>query len=267
MVWGKEDTVNEMLQAGIYLKAILPLMEDLVQYDQESAAAIEGRNLVLQFEVKGGPIAHLEIRGGKVRHGTGPHPRPDVRLTFKTPELLNRLFAGENVRPGIRKGFTRLGFLTREFPILSRRLSYYLEGEGKNAQGIDADQFLVRLGFHAMLGGMATVACDDSSLADIAAATPAGTLLVQVLPDGPHGTFAKTVRNGGTAFCTTWQEPVEHANAVMEFQSLGVARRVLDGQLSAVVAIGTGEIHIRGYLPLIEKANIFLGRFSRLMGR
>jgi hypothetical protein len=259
--------MNEMLQASIYLKAILPLMEDLVQYDQESAAAIQGRNLVLQFEVQGGPVAHLEIRDGKVRHRTGRHPRPDVRLAFKTPGLLNRLFAGENVRPGIRKGFTRLGFLTRQFPILSQRLSYYLEGEGKDAQGPGADQFLVRLGLHAMLGGMATVASDDPSLADIAASTPSGTLLVQVLPDGPQGTFAKTTGNGGTVFCTTWEEPVQHANAVMEFQSLGVARQVIDGQLSSMAAISTGKMHIRGYLPLTEKANIFLGRFSRLMGR
>jgi hypothetical protein len=259
--------MNEMLQAGIYLKAILPLMEDLVQYDQESAAAIQGRNLVLQFEVKRGPVAHLEIRGGRVRHNTGPHPRPDVRLSFKSPELLNRLFAGANVRPGIRKGFTRLGFLTRGFAVLSRRLSYYLEGEGKNARGPDADRFLVRLGLHAMLGGMATVASDDPSLTDIAAGTSPGTLLVQVLPDGPHGTFAKTVGNGDMGFRATWEEPVEHANAVMEFVSLGVARQVIDGQLSPVAAIGTGEMHIRGYLPLIEKANIFLGRFSRLMGR
>jgi putative sterol carrier protein len=61
--------------------------------------------------------------------------------------------------------------------------------------------------------------------------------------------------------------PVEHANAVMEFASLDVARRVLDGQCSPVAAIGSGEMRIRGFMPLIEKANVFLGRFSRLMGR
>lgn len=259
--------MNEMLQASIYLKAILPLMEDLVQYDQQSAAAVKGRSLVLQFEVQGGPVAHLEIRGGQVHHGLGPHPRPDVRLAFKSPEFLNRLFAGEKVRPTIRKGFTRLTFLTRKFPVLSERLSYYLEGEGKDEQGTDADRLLVRLGLHAMLGGMAVVAGDDPSLADIAAGTPSGTLLVQVLPDGPRGTFAKLDSSAGSGFRATWEQPVEHANAVMEFASLAIARRVIGGHLSPVAAIGTGEMRIGGYMPLIEKANIFLGRFSRLMGR
>jgi hypothetical protein len=256
-----------MLQASIYLKGILPLMEHVVRYDREAAAIIAGEELVLQFEVRDGPIAHLEITGDKVRHGVGRHPRPDVRLTFRTPELLNRLFAGENVRPGIRKGFTRLGFLLKKFPVLAERLSYYLEGEGQKAEGPEANLFLVKLGLHAMLGGMVAVASDDLSLADVAAATPTGTLLVRVLPDGPGGTFAKAPRNGGYDFLATFGQPAPHTNAVMEFADLDVARRTIDGQLSAVVAIGTGEIHIRGYLPLIEKANIFLGRFARVMGR
>ncbi len=256
--------MNALLQSCIYLKAVLPLMEDLVAYDEEAAAAIAGENLVLQFEVKGGPIAHLDIGGGKIRHGIGPHPRPDVRLTFKSPELLNRLFEGEDVRPGIRKGFTHIGFLTKKFPRLSERLSYHLEGEGQKAQGPEADRFLVTLGLHAMLAGMATVANDDPLLAETAAETPQGTLLVKVLPDGPFGSVAKVA---GGEFISTFGQPVAHPNAVMEFDDLSVARRLIEGRLSAVVAIGTGEVRIRGNLPLVEKINIFLNRFSKLMAR
>lgn len=261
--------MDHRLQAGIYLKAVLPLMQDLVRYDPDSAAAIKDTRLVLQFEVRGGPVAHLEVCDGNIRHRPGPHPRPDVRLTFKTPQLLNRLFAGENVRPGIRKGWTRLGFVTGKFPILSRRLSYYLEGEGQTAQGPDADRFLVRLGLHVLLGGMATVANDDPALAATAAATPPGILLVRVQPDGPCGTFVKAIHNGTAEFHTTWDQPPDSVppSAIMEFKSLDVARRVIDGRLGAVAAIGTGEMSIYGFMPLIEKANIFMGRFSRLMGR
>ena len=73
--------MNEMLKASVYLKGILPLMEDLVLYDQVAAAAIAGERLILQFEVKDGPIAHLAMSEGAVRHGVGRHPNPDVRLT------------------------------------------------------------------------------------------------------------------------------------------------------------------------------------------
>ncbi len=259
--------MDEMLQASVYLKAILALMQDLVEVDQIAAAAIAGQNLVLQFEVKAGPVAHLEIGEGKIRHGTGRHSRPDVRLTFKTPALLNRMFAGEDVQPGIRKGFTHLKFLTKKFPILADRLSYYMEGEGQTADSPEAERFLVRLGIHAMLAGLAAVAADDPSLAGIAASTPPGTLLVKVLPDGPHGTFAKIPTDGGYEFVSTFDQPLDHPNAVMEFASLDVARRLIDGQLSAVVAIGTGEMSIRGSLPLIEKVNVFLSRLGQVMDR
>jgi hypothetical protein len=259
--------VDEFLQASIYLKGILPVLEEVVAYDQQAAAAIAGETLVMQLEVKGGPAAHMEIGDGQIRHKVGRHPHPDIWLTFATPDRLNRLFAGENVRPGIRRGFTRLRFLTNRFPILAGRLSYYLEGEGQQAQGPGADRFLVNLRLHAMLSGMAAVASDDRSLADTAASTPPGTLLVRVQPDGPHGTFAKVLHNGSYSFVATFGQPEGHPNALMEFGSLDVARRLLDGQLSAVVAIGTGEMRIRGYLPLIEKANIFLGRFARLTGK
>ena len=40
--------MDEMLRASVYLKGILPLMEDLVEYDQAAADAIAGENLVLQ---------------------------------------------------------------------------------------------------------------------------------------------------------------------------------------------------------------------------
>jgi hypothetical protein len=260
-----EVDVSEMLQASIYLKGILPLMEDLVQFDPDAAAAIAGQSLVLQFEVRDGPVAHLCIDQGQISHGTGRHASPDIRLFFRTPQLLNRLFAGEDVRPGIRKGFTRLSFLTKKFPVLSERLSYYLEGEGRQISGLKGKRFLVQLGVHAMLGGMATVANDDISLADIADSTPFGTLLVSVLPDGPHGTFAKIQHNGSFEFVATCGGKLGHANATMEFANLDIARQVLDGKLSAVVAINSGQMYICGYLPLIEKANIFLGRFARMV--
>ena len=259
--------MNDMLRAGLYLKAVLPLMEDLVEFDSIAASIISGRRLILQFEVKNGPSANLMIKNNQIRHGTGKHPSPDIRLTFKTPELLNRMFDGEDVRPGLRKGFFHLFFLIKKFPVLAERLQYYLEGPGKHAADEKTKKFLVQIGLHAMLGGMATVASDDASLRSIADETPFGTLLVNVLPDGPFGTFTKLSCNGGYAFESTFNQPVGHANAVMEFSSSDAAKKLIDGELNAVTAIGLGqEIKIRGLLPLIDKASIFLYRFGKIMG-
>jgi hypothetical protein len=258
--------MDEMLRASLYLNAILPLMEDLTAFDSVAASVISGKRLVLQFEVKTGPSAHLMISNNQIRHGTGSHPNPDIRLTFKTPELLNRMFDGENVQPGLRKGFFHLFFLIRKFPRLAERLQFYLEGEGKHAGDEKSKKFLVQLGLHAMLGGMATMASDDAGLRSIADETPFGALLVKVLPDGPFGTFEKISHNNGYIFKSTFNQPASHANAVMEFSSLDAAKKLLDGELNAVTAIGLGqEMKIRGLLPLIDKASIFLYRFGKIM--
>jgi len=260
--------VNATLKAGIYLNGILPLMEDLVSYDPTAAAAIKGRQLILQFEVKNGPAAHLIIRDQTIRHGTGKHPLPNVRLTFKTPDLFNRMFEGENVRPGIRKGIPYLFFLIKQFPILSDRLTYYLEGERKNATDPETVEFLIKIGLHAMLGGMAAVATDAADLKDIADSTPFGTLLIRTLPNGPYGTFSKIQQNGKSIFTSTLNQPVKHANAVMEFANAAAAKNLIDGKLNAVTAIGLGkDIKIRGLLPLIDKASIFLYQFAKVINQ
>ncbi len=258
--------MNEMLKAGIYLKGILPLMEDLVAFDRKAAQVIYGKRLIVQFEVKNGPSAHLIIRGGAIRHGTGKHPMPNVRLTFKTPEMFNRMFSGEDIRPGFRKGIPHLYFLIKKFPVLSQRLSYFLEGEGKTATDEASKNFQVRIGLHAMLGGMQTVAADDHDLRDIAAETPFGTLLVKILPNGPFGTFSKIGQNENFSFVSTFNQPVKHVNAVMEFADADAAKQLIDGELNAVTAIGIGkEIRISGLLPLIDKASIFLYKFDKVM--
>ena len=259
-------TVDERVKAALYLKAILPLMADLSLADPPSRAAAQGRRRIIQLEVTNGPAAHLTISGGTINHGIGRHPSTSIRLVFKTPALLNRMFAGENIRPSLRKGFLHLPFLLKQFPVLADRLTYFLEGEGRQATDGKTLNLRVTLGLHAMLAGMATVASDDPSLKNIAAATPEGTLLVKVLPDGPFGSFSKKINKNGMEFASTFGQPVPSPNAIMEFADRNAAKRLIDGELNAVTAIGLSrEIKIRGLLPLIEKASIFLYRFGKLM--
>ncbi len=256
----------EKLKAAIYLKAIFPLMADLAHADPHARGAVQGKRCVIQLEVKNGPAAYLSIDSDTVRHGIGRHPSASIRLLFKTPELLNRMFAGENIRPSLRKGFLHLPFLLKQFPVIADRLTYFLEGEGRHATDAETIKLRVSLGLHAMLAGMATIAAEDPSLENVAMATPEGTLLINVLPDGPFGTFSKLVTENGTEFSATFGQPIQSPNAMMEIADIDTAKRLIDGELNAITAIGLGrEISIRGLLPLIEKASLFLYRFGKIM--
>jgi hypothetical protein len=254
--------VDATLQASIFLKAIMPLMENLVEYDQEAADAIAGENLTVQFDIKDGPAAYLTVEDGAIRHGIGKHAKPDLWLTFPTADHFNNMIAGKG-KPGIRKGITRLGFLAKKFPILGKRLMYHLRGEGKNDSRPEARRFQVTLGFRALLGGMVAVVSDDAKMKPIAESMPVGTLYARVLPDGPQGSFGKVADN---QFAATFGEVVENPNAVMELGSLEIARQLIDGEMIPVVAIGTGDVIVRGSIPLVEKINVLLGRVSKVMG-
>jgi len=258
----------EMLRAWIYVTGVLPLFEDLVRYDGETQAAIAGRKLVVQFEVRHGPVAHLDIDAGAIRYGPGSHPRPDVRLRFRTPQRLNRMFGGEQVRPGLRKGFRHLRFLMGGFPTLAGRLSYFLEGEGSHA--VEADdkkqRFLVGLRLRALLGGTAVVASHDDWLSDVAEHTPAGKLHMKVLPDGPEGTLEKAVHNGKQEFVASFDGVIDHPNVVMEFTSLDAAWRIVNGEASFGEAASLGDIRLAGNILLADQLNIFMRRLVSVMG-
>lgn len=258
----------EMLRAWIYVDGILPLFEDLAEFDEEAAAAIAGQKLIVQFEVRRGPVARLDISDGVIRHGIGPHAQPDVRLTFKTPERLNRMFGGEKVRPGLRKGFRHLGFLLRRFPTLADRLSYYMEGEGADSGAADAAtrRFLVGLRLKAMLGGAAAVAGHDPWLADIAGHLPPVTMQMRVLPDGPEGTLAKVAGNGGRGFVAGYGVTARYPNVVLEFTSLDAAWRVVSGESGFEEAGGLGEVRLLGHVGLADNMNIFIRRLVSVMG-
>ncbi len=258
----------EMLRAWIYLTGVLPLFEDLVLYDKLAGAAIAGRSLVVQFEVRHGPMAHLDIDADTIRYGPGSHPRPDVRLMFNTPERLNRMFGGEQVRPGLRKGFRHLRFLMGGFPTLAGRLSYYLEGEGSHAVEPDDEmrRFVVGLRLRALLGGAAAVAGHDNWLSDVAQHTPVGKLHMKVLPDGPQGTLEKAVYDSTHEFVASFGEVADHPNAIMEFTNLNAAWRVVSGDISFGEAASLGDVHLAGNIVLADQMNIFMHRLVTVMG-
>jgi len=253
-----------MVRAWIYVSAILSLFENLVRYDAEAKEAIEGRRLVVQFEVRSGPVAHL-IADGEITHEPGPHPDPDVRLTFKTPERLNAMFAGENVRPGIRKGFRHLFFLLRDFQTLSDRLSYYMEGEGFTPSSDGENlRFLVEMRLKAMAAGTAAVANHDAWMEEIAESTPVGSMHIRVLPDGP-GVFIEKL-SGDRGWVGSANGFVEQAGLLIEFDNLDGARRLVYGEASFEEMVSLGEARMAGNILIAEKVNELIGRLFSVMG-
>lgn len=254
----------EVVRSWVNVTAILSLFENLVRYDTEARTAVEGRGLVVQFEVRDGPIAHLDIADGEIAHEPGPHPDPDVRLTFKTPERLNRMFAGENVRPGIRKGFRYLPFLLKDFQILSDRLSHYMEGNGSTPSGDEENlKFLIEMRLKAMGAGTAAIANHDAWMEEIAEGTPVGSMHIRVLPNGPGGFFHNRGRDQGwVGGVNGFDDP---ASTLVEFDNLEGARRLVYSEAGLEEMVALGEARISGNILIAEKVNELIHRLVSLM--
>lgn len=252
-----------MVRAWINLSAILALFENLARYDDEAKEAIDDRRLVVQFEVRGGPVAHVGISDGEITHEPSRHPDPDVRLTFKSPDHLNRMFAGKNVRPGVRKGFRHLRFLLGDFQVLSKRLSHYMEGEGSAPEGDERRlRFLVEMRLQAMLAGTAAIANHDPWMEEIAEGTPVGSMQIRVLPDGPTGTLT----NGGDrGWVAGVNGSAEDANSLIEFDNLDGIKRLVYEEAALEDMVCLGEARMTGNILIAEKINELITRFVSVM--
>ena len=111
----------ELVKANLNLYAVLKNLEDLCEFDREMKKLTAFWNVSIQFSVRKGPHAWVSFSDGKCAVSRGRIKKPSIILFFMSPGHLNRMFDG-NANPIPLKGFTKLRFLTKEFPKLTDRL-------------------------------------------------------------------------------------------------------------------------------------------------
>lgn len=245
------------------LEALLTLLQTLVDGDEQARAIVADQRRTLQIELRSGPVVHLEIDRGRIRHGLGPHPRPSVRLEYPTAERLNAGFAGQPVIPELRKGLLAIGFLKNQFPALTTRLAYYMRGTGRTSRDPSVMALVTRLHLRAMVAAVPALARHDGSVAAAVQGMPAGRLLIRVAPNGPWGTIVK-MPHGPLSY--TFEEPVVDALATVEFRDPDSARALLGGAVSFAATLEHGDVVRTGSTAMIERVSEIVTRFEGLMG-
>ncbi|HOV74641.1 MAG TPA: hypothetical protein PK967_11780 [Candidatus Hydrogenedentes bacterium] len=245
---------ESVVRAHLNLYAVLQNIEDLLLLDAEAASWAKDWDLSLQFAVRGGPAAHLVFRNGRCTHAIGTMPSPDISLYFLTHGHLNALFDGKGV-PIPLKGFSRLGFLQKDFTRLTDRLQYFLRPDAQRL----ADPAYLRINTHLTLNtalfAVKELAAHDPASKTIAAHIPHGILQVEVRPDGPCA-FLEFSPQGIRAAKGVCASPA----ARMTFRDIGVANALLTNQLDAFLAVAQGSVILEGMLPMIDNTNLILDR-------
>ncbi len=245
---------TEIIKAHLNLYAVFQNLENLVERDGEMKELARDWDISIQFTVIGGPRAFLIFKNGTCVAGRGKCKSPSVILLFTSPAHLNRMFDNKG-NPIPVKGFTKLGFLTKEFPKLTARLEYYL----KPTPELLKDKNYLEMNTLFTLN-TAAFAARELALLDpvgkmISSHMGHGVLQFEILPDGPsvYLDFAEgviDVRKG----------KAPRPMAMMGMRSVTVANDFLNGKMDSFTAIASGDVVIRGQMPMLDGIGLILDR-------
>lgn len=243
-----------LIKANLNLYAVIKNLEDLTLYDNEMKELVKNWDLTIQFIVRNGPRAFVEFKGGKCITGQGRHKKPAIVLYFFSPLHLNRMFDGK-ANPVPLKGFTKLGFLTREFPKLTDRLAYYLKPDDELLKNQDYLKINTRMMMNTAAFAIPEIAALDSTGKIIASRMPEGTVELKILPDF-HSVFISFSRGKITAAKGGAVKP----SAVMSMKNVQIANAFLNGKTDPFTAIATGDVQIKGIIPMLDALSLLLDR-------
>jgi hypothetical protein len=257
---------DSVTRAYINMYGILGALEDLCRVSPEARELAGGgggkpfKPVVVGLTVKGGPAMTLGFSGGvcEMRIGEGPC---DIKLPFSTCEKFNGLLDG-TVTPIPSKGFTRIGFLTRNFTGLTKILETYLRPDPEALTDPVFFEASTTIMFFLIAGALVQIANHDKIGRFSASNIPDSTVLLSIAGDPPRTEalrVAITVRDHQLSLSRAIPEKY---HAIMEFGSMALARQLFDGQVSAIGCIGQGLITLRGNLGILDNVNRILDRVA-----
>jgi hypothetical protein len=243
--------------AYINMYGILGCLEDLCRFSVDAKKLASGKPTSVLFYVKGGPSLTLRFEDGlcKVEEGEG---KCDIRLPFSGFEKFNGMIDG-TVTPIPSKGFTRIGFLTKNFIGLTKILENYLRAKQDDLANNDFFEASTIIMLHLIARAVSQIGNHDKIGRFSASNIVDGTIVLSIKNDSGFIRSAIAVKDHRLS---TSREIPERYHAIMEFESLKLARDVFDGKVSTLGCIGNGLISMRGNLSMLDNVNRILDRVA-----
>jgi len=241
--------------AYINMYAILGSLQELCTFSPDAAALVKGQPPVtIVMQVRDGPALTIAFSDGRctTRPGAGPC---NVKLNFSSFEKFNGLIEG-TTNPFPSKGFTKLGFLLKVFTPLTGILPRYLQAKPEDLADDEFFTASTTMMLCVVTEALAQIGNHDKVGRFTAGNMKNGCICLSV-KDGPATSLE--VRDH---VLTAGKKRPEKYDSIMEFKDMKLARGLFDGQVSAMAAIGRGDISMRGYLANIDNLNHLLDRVA-----
>ena len=179
----------------------------------------------------------------------------DVKLPFASCEKFNGLIDG-TVTPIPSKGFLHIGFLLKDFTALTDLLNKYMRPEPADLEDPDFFRISTTLMLNTITVAIAQIGNNDE-IGKFSADHMVDGEISFSIKDGPATTIrVKNHRLLGI------KKRCENPRAIMEFESIELARDLFDGKVNAVACIGTGDIVMKGMISMLDNLNRILDRVA-----
>lgn len=248
---------HQLIKAGINLYAVLKNLEDLIALDEESRNLIKDKNISIQFLVKNGPSAWVKFVSETCQVGQGKLKGANVKLWFKSPEHLNKMFDGD-ANPIPLKGFTKLGFLTKDFPKITDKLEYYLKPEEVENPSEEYIAINTRFTLTVAAFALSEIAKYNKKAKITASHIPNGKIQLRVLPNDPA--IYLTVKDG---VISATKGTTENPDAIMEMKNMQTANDFLNGKSNPFLAIASGDVIIWGITSMLDNLSLILAKVQK----
>jgi len=245
--------IAENIKAGVNLYAVLKNIEKLVILDDEMKELTKDWDVSIKFKIRKGPVATVSFSNGTCNVAQGDSVNTDVVLFFMSVEHLNKMFDG-NGTPIPLKGFTKLGFLDKEFSKVTDKLEYYLK---------PTPELLEDKRYHE-INTIFTLTTAVYALPVVMEFDPKAKLT------GSHltkGSLLINVENGPSVLINTDKNFIEvasvdssQATCEMQIKNIEIANKFFSGQVDIFSAIAKEEIKILGQTYLLDSVGLILDR-------
>jgi putative sterol carrier protein len=241
---------KELTTARIFLKAVLPLFEELPKGDEAAKKAIKGLNGVITFRAPQGLAAQVEMKDGTITVTQGRDKKSSITLYLPTVTMLNNLFKNKGFAlPLPIWGIWNLK-LVNAFTKLGDRLNYYMTPDPKKPLKPGETKLAATLLLFAASLGAAVVGQDEED--KVKAKIPNGIAQFDI-----KGEPSVYIEKRKADFRAEKGRPSDY-NMFMSFRDYDIAYDMFVGKLDFMAAIPMGDITLSGSLPMADQ-------FSQLM--
>jgi hypothetical protein len=249
----------EIMRSKTFLKAALPLLEEVVADDPALLKMVAKWNCAVQFQIKNEePAAHLLFEGGTLKVVQGKHPKPTISFTFKNPVTMNAFFTGKNVLFGI-SGLTHLLLLMKVVKILMKLKmlmpTYTCKSEAEKVLKVKLLMYMVAFALEEMSN------CNDEYIVRMTQTARKKIIEWMVKPDGP----AVWVRIDEGKIKATKGRTDRRPYVAMDFTDVNGAMKVLTSEVGALDATRQQLVSFRGTAEYGIKVGNLMTRVGNIL--